>query len=66
MFTCCQIDAVNLIGDPFSPKIYRQSPVKSERDSLTVSTLACHAAGPGSNLGEDDFSYLVLFSATGP
>ena len=26
----------------------------SERDSLTVSTLACHAAGPGSNLGEDD------------
>ena len=28
----------------------------AERDSLTVSTLACHAAGPGSNPAQgDDF-----------
>ena len=27
--------------------------VLSKRDSLTVIVFACHAAGPGSNLGED-------------
>ena len=32
-----------------------------QRDSLTVIVFACHAAGPGSNLGE----YLVLFLTTG-
>ena len=33
----------------------------SKRDSRTVIVFACHAAGPGSNLGE----YLVLFSTMG-
>ena len=37
----------------------------TERDSLTVRALACHAAGLGSNLGEDNFSYFVLFSGYG-
>ena len=33
----------------------------SERDSITVSTLACHAADPGSNPAQgDDFFQLII------
>ena len=38
-----------------SPTVYATE-AASERDSLTVSTLACHAADPGSNPAQgDDF-----------
>ena len=33
----------------------------SKRDSLTVRAFACHAAGPGSNLVEDDLKNCTSF-----
>ena len=55
-----------MTSNPLStaPSISLRSRLSSERDSLTVSALACHAAGPGSNLGED-FCTSFFFRVTG-